>query len=224
VRALHSAVAPMHLAGPPVDPQLLATVAGACRDQERLHFRYDDRAQRSSERTVEPHGLVHSGARWYLVAWDAEREDWRTFRADRVMSKATTGRRFARREVPGGDLAAYVSRSVSTQAYPFSVRVIIHAPREVVAERVSPLTARLERHGAQRCVLESGGGSLAGIALHIAMLGYDFEVLDPPELIEHLRALSARIRRAIAPSALRPRPRRSRRRVRESARATRQRR
>ena len=198
-KALHTAVVPLHLAGPRVDPELLATVAGACRDQERLHFRYADRSARSSERTVEPHGLVHSGTRWYLVAWDVDRGAFRTFRADRVVRKATTGRRFSRRELPGGDLAAYVSRSISTQAYPFTARVIINAPRDVVAERVSPLSARLESLDAQRCVLEGGGNSLVGLALHIAMLGYDFEVLEPPELIEHVRALSKRLARAAKP-------------------------
>ena len=204
VKALHSAVVPMHFAGAAVDPQLLTTCAGACRDQEQLHFHYGDRRARTSERTIEPHGLVHSGTRWYLVGWDLDREDWRTFRVDRVASKATTGRRFSRREIPGGDLAAYVSRSISTQAYPFSARVIIHAPRALVAQRVSPLTARLEVLDEQRCVLESGGGSLSGLALHIAMLGYEFEVLDPPELRDHLRALAARMRRAIKRSAALP--------------------
>jgi predicted DNA-binding transcriptional regulator YafY len=212
VKALRSAVVPMHLAGPAVDPQLLATCAGACRDQERLHFHYGDRSARESERTIEPHGLVHSGTRWYLVGWDIDRDDWRTFRVDRVTSKATTGRRFARREIPGGDLATYVSRSVSTQAYPFSARVIIHAPRARVAEHVSPLTARLEPIDAERCLLESGGGSLAGLALHIAMLGYEFEVLDPPELGDQLRLLAARMRRAIARSTARPQAKRARRR------------
>jgi predicted DNA-binding transcriptional regulator YafY len=196
VKALNSAVVPMHFAGPAVDPQLLATVAGACRDQERLQFQYGDRAERQSERTIEPHGLVHSGTRWYLVGWDIDREDWRTFRVDRVVTKATTGRRFSRRAIPGGDLAAYVSRSISTAAYPFSARVIIHAPRAQVAQRVSPLTARIEALDDRRCVLESGGGSLAGLALHIAMLGYEFEVIDPPELRDHLRELAARMQRA----------------------------
>jgi predicted DNA-binding transcriptional regulator YafY len=196
VKAMHSAVVPLHFEGPAIDPQLLATIAGACRDQERLSFAYGDRAERQSERTIEPHGLVHAGRRWYLVAWDVDRDDWRTFRVDRVQGKANTGRRFTRRPIPGGDLAAYLSRSIATKPYPFVARVIIHAPREVIAQRVPPLTARVERLDAKRCQLESGGGSLAGLALHIALLGYDFEVLDPPELRDHLRTLATRMRKA----------------------------
>ncbi len=199
VKTLHAAVVPIHLAGPVVDAELLTVLAGACRNQEQLRFGYDDRNDRASERHVEPHGLVHSGARWYLVAWDLEREDFRTFRVDRIGKKPQVGRRFTRREIPGGDLAAYVSRSVSTQAYPVRARVILHAPREQVAQRVSPLTARLQAVDERRCVLEAGGAGLDGLALHIALLGYEFEVLDPPELTERIRALAARLARSATP-------------------------
>jgi predicted DNA-binding transcriptional regulator YafY len=196
IKALHSAVVPLHFEGPAIDLQLLATIAAACRDQEQLRFAYGDRSERHSERSVEPHGLVHSGRRWYLLAWDVDREDWRTFRVDRVQGRATTGRRFTRRQIAGGDVAKYVSRSIATEPYPFAARVIIHAPRELVAQRVPPLAARVEHVDAQRCLLESGGSSLPAIALHVAMLGFDFEVLDPPELREHLEALASRMRRA----------------------------
>ena len=201
VKALHSAVVPMHLAGPPVDAELLTVVAGACRNHEQLRFGYGDRKERSTRRNVEPHGLVHSGARWYLVAWDLEREDFRTFRVDRMAARPELGRRFSRREIPGGDLGAYVSRSVSTHAYPVRARVIVHAPREEVAQQVSPLTARLEALDERRCVLESGGAGLDGLALHIALLGHEFEVLEPPELTEHIRVLAARLARTAKRSA-----------------------
>jgi predicted DNA-binding transcriptional regulator YafY len=197
IKTLHSAVVPMHISGPPVDAELLTVVAGACRNQEQLRFGYGDRKERRSRRQVEPHGLVHSGARWYLVAWDLEREDFRTFRVDRIAAKPELGRRFARREIPGGDLATYVSRSVSTEPYPFRARVIVHAPHEQVAQQVSPLTARLQAMAGDRCLLEAGGGSLAGLALHIALLGHEFEVLEPPELTDHMRALVTRLSRSV---------------------------
>ena len=200
VKALHAAVVPLHLSGPAVSAGLLAALASACRDHEELRFAYADRKERASERHVEPHGLVHSGTRWYLVAFDLARADFRTFRVDRVTSTPRPGRRFAPRAIPGGDLGAYVSRSVSSEAYPVRARVLLHAPREQVAARVSPLAARLLPQG-DRCVLESGGGSLDGLALHIARLGYDFEVLDPPELAERMRLLASRLARSARRSA-----------------------
>ena len=210
MKALHGAVVPMHLAGPAVDAELLTVLASGCRNQEQVRFRYGGLDGRVGEREVEPHGLVHSGARWYLVAWDVAREDFRTFRVDRVSSRPVLGRRFVRREIPGGDLAANVSRSVSTHAYPVAARVILHAPREVVAQRVSPLTARLEPLDDARCVMESGGAWLDGLALHIALLGYEFEVIEPPELVERARALAALLARA-ARRGVRPRKRSARR-------------
>lgn len=201
MKDLHSAVVPMHWSGPSVDAEWLALIARACRNQERLRFRYDDRSARSSEREIEPHGLVHSGTRWYLVGWDAMRDDFRTFRVDRIQSRplAVIGRRFTPRAIPGGDLAAYVSRSVSTAAYTFSARVVVHAPRARVQECVPPLAARVEALDAERCVLETGGNHLGMLAMHIAQIGFDFEVLEPPELIEHMRVVGRRLTRAAKP-------------------------
>ena len=161
-------------------------------------MRYDDRRARTTDRDVEPHGLVNSGTRWYLVAWDRDRDDFRTFRVDRVARAASTGQRFTPRPIPGGDLGTYVSQSVASNAYPFRARVILHAPLEEMAQRVSPLTGRLERVDADRCLMECGGGRLDLLGLHIALLGVEFEVLDPPELREHMRALAERMARAAA--------------------------
>ena len=89
----------------------LSTIAAACRDCEALKFRYrDHRAGTASARFVEPHRLVSTGRRWYLVAWDSDRKAWRTFRVDRMQPRLTTGPRFAPREPPARDLAAYVAR------------------------------------------------------------------------------------------------------------------
>jgi predicted DNA-binding transcriptional regulator YafY len=206
MKGLHSAVVPLHWSGPSVDAEWLTISAGACRDHELLRFRYEDRQARGSERTIEPHGLVHSGRLWYLVGWDLARADFRTFRVDRLQAKpiVVNGRRFNPRAIPGGDLATYVSRSVSTQAYTFAARVIVHAPRARVAERVPPLAGRVEALDAGRCVLETGGNHLGMLAMHIAQLGFDFEVLEPPELIEHLRTLGKTLARAARARAKQP--------------------
>jgi predicted DNA-binding transcriptional regulator YafY len=170
-----------------------------------VRFRYEAGDGKLSERRLEPHGLVHAGARWYLVAWDLDREDWRTFRVDRVSGKATPGRRFTARKVPHGDVATYVSRSLSSDVYTFQARVVLHAPIESVAKRISPLAGRLTPLDAERCSLETGGHSLASLAFFIVMLGVDFTVQDPPELIEHLRELGARLDRAVRAANVQPR-------------------
>ncbi|MBN1236904.1 MAG: WYL domain-containing protein [Gammaproteobacteria bacterium] len=196
---LHTSIVPLGPNGPTVDADRLATIAAACRDRDRLKFRYDDRRQQSSRRRVEPQGLVHASGRWYLVAWDLDRGDWRTFRVDRIGRRIETGPRFASRQGPeGGDLAAYVSRSVSTSAYPVQARVILHAPRDVLAARFSPLAARLTALDGDRCVLETGAPSLHVLAVWLCMLDVGFDVEAPAELYEYLRAVHARLGSVLA--------------------------
>jgi predicted DNA-binding transcriptional regulator YafY len=209
IKALHTAVVPLHRAGPRIDPELLANLANACRSEERLTFRYAAADGAESDRSLEPHGLVHAGSRWYLVAWDLGREDWRTFRVDRICGKAAAGRRFVPRKIPHGDVASFVSRSLSTSMYAFAARVRLAAPLASVAERVSPLAGKLSPLDAQHCLLETGGHSLSGLGMFIAMLGVEFEVLDPPELTQHLRELVERLQRAVANSETKFAPQRS---------------
>jgi predicted DNA-binding transcriptional regulator YafY len=196
VKALHAFIVPFANIGPTVDASTLALIAGACRDRERLKFQYRDRGGVGTQRTAEPSGLVHTGRRWYLVAWDVGREDWRTFRVDRIEAKVTPGARFAPRDPPDRDLAAYVARSVSSAAYPVRARIILHAPYAVVAERMSPWMGTLGAIDAERCELQTGGSSLESLAAWISLLGVDFEVREPPELVGHLRLLADRLSRA----------------------------
>src|SRR4051812_24271743 len=108
VAALGSATIARPPEGPTVDPQHLATIAAARRDSECIRFEYRSRDGTATRREVEPHALVNLGRRWYLLAWDRGREDWRSFRIDRLERPAVTGRRFAARELPAEDAAAYV--------------------------------------------------------------------------------------------------------------------
>ena len=198
MRALSSTVASLTLAGPAVDPDVLSTLAAASRDETTVRFRYADARARTSERIVEPHGLAHTSSRWYLAAWDHSREDWRVFRVDRISGKVTIGERFVRRAIPGGDLGAFVSRSVSTDPYPVKARVLLHAPRERIAQQVPPSVARVEALDDARCVLETGAKEARSLALHVAWLGVEFEILDPPELRDEVRALAEQLARAAA--------------------------
>ena len=197
ISAFHATTIP--LPGPDtVDPELLTAIAAACRDQRRLRLRYSSR-EGATTRDVEPHRLVHTPRRWYLLAWDTDRCDWRTFRLDRIERPLSpSGARFTPRQPPAQDVAAYVSRAISSAPYRYQARVLVHAPVEAVAQRSSPAAGQLEAAGEHACILRTGSDSLEELALYIAVKGFDFQVLDPPELIPVLRALSERLRQAAA--------------------------
>ncbi|MEU6068088.1 YafY family protein [Streptomyces sp. NPDC047082] len=203
VGALNAFTVPM-LRGPQpstVDPAVLTELAHLCRDAERLRFEYRDHDGASTRRTVEPHRLVCTEHRWYLVAWDLDREDWRTFRADRISPKPPHGPRFTRREPPAEDLAAYVSRGVSTRVYAAHAAVRLLVPLEVAAQRISPSAGMLEADGAEACILRAGAPNLDVMVIHVMMTGFDFEVLEPAGLTESIGAIRDRLSRALERSA-----------------------
>jgi predicted DNA-binding transcriptional regulator YafY len=192
VNALGAATVPFPGTGPPVDPETLAVIAAACRDHERLRFRYRDREGEKSRRKVEPHRLVHSGRHWYLVAWDADRSDWRTFRVDRLASLPMADRRFVPRDPPAKDIAAYVAGRVSAARDRYQAQVLLRAPLAVVAPRVPGWAGTLAAVDEGSCLLRAGSDWLGGLAVYIANIGVDFEVIEPPELVAEVRKLAAR--------------------------------
>ncbi|HEX3509918.1 MAG TPA: YafY family protein [Solirubrobacteraceae bacterium] len=196
VGALGFATLAYPISGPVADPETLATIAAACRDHEGLRFGYLAHDGSQSRRAVQPHRLVHTGRRWYLVAWDMAREDWRTFRVDRIEAGVALDRRFLPRKPPADDLVAYVARGVSSARDRHQARVLLHAPIEQVRERVPHQFGTLEDAGPGRCVLNTGADWLGGLAVYIANIGVDFEVLEPPELVASVRELGERFARA----------------------------
>ncbi|MET9550671.1 YafY family protein [Streptomyces sp. NPDC006627] len=206
VSALHAFTVPM-LRAPSqqgLDPALLTELAGVCRDSERLRFDYRDHGGSSSRRTVEPHRLVCTERRWYLVAWDLEREDWRTFRVDRLTPKPPHGPRFAPRTPPADDLAAYVSQGVSTRAFAAQAVVRLLVPLAEAAERVSPADGTLEAETERSCLLRTGAASLDVMVFHVMFMGLEFEVVEPAELTDRMETFRDLLSRALdrgAPSA-----------------------
>jgi len=196
VGALGSATFTLPTGGPTVDPQHLTVIAATCRDRERLRFGYRRRDGIHSRREVEPHSLLNYGRRWYLLAWDREREDWRTFRVDRLTRPAATGVRFPPRRLPARDAAAYVQQSITSAPNRFEAVVTLRAPAAEIAGRVPPHWGSIEPLDARSCRYRTGDDDLRWLTLRIATLGVDFEVLEPPELLEHLRALASRIGKA----------------------------
>jgi predicted DNA-binding transcriptional regulator YafY len=197
VRAVQAATVEIPTDGPTVDADVLTAIAGACRDQQRLRFDYRDHDGSGSVRTVEPHRLVHHRGRWYLVAWDVDRADWRTFRADRIAPRTPTGPRFVPRDPPDGDVATWLLRGVGAATWRYRARVTVRAPASLVAARVPPAVV-VEAVDERSCVVDAGSDTPHMLALYLGMLDADFEVREPPELVEQLATLADRYRRAIA--------------------------
>jgi predicted DNA-binding transcriptional regulator YafY len=199
VEAISQAVAVVEGVNVPVDAQLLSTVARACRDRVLLDFAYRSRDGEPSSRRVEPYRVVAMGRRWYLLAYDTDRADWRSFRLDRVQVDdvhATTFRFVPR---PAPDPVTYVRDSVIRSPYRYVARLRIHASLDEVAARVPQNAGTLTDLGDGTCELETGAETLDYLAIETLWLGAPFDVLDPPELREHTRALAERLEAAAGP-------------------------
>jgi predicted DNA-binding transcriptional regulator YafY len=195
--ALQSVIVMPNRSEASVDARRLSAIAAACRDLESLRFRYRDHSGAVSSRTAEPHRLVNTGRRWYLVAWDTGREDWRTFRVDRIEGKTATGARFTPRELPARDLANYVSGggSLGTRS---RARVKVLASAETIAARLPPCIGLIEPIDNNSCWFEISSSSYESLAMHLVFLGFDFEVEEPPELLSEVSRLAARYQQAVS--------------------------
>lgn len=181
-----------------VDADVLALLAAAVRDHERLRFAYRRPGREPARRLVEPAGLANWRGRWYLAAWDTDREDWRVFRADRLTEPHATGVRTPPRAPPDGDVAAYVARTIATQPHRYQAVVTVHAPYERARERVILSEETLEPRDDHTCVLRTDDDSLPRLAARVLALDLDITVTAPPELRDHLAVLNDRIARALS--------------------------
>jgi predicted DNA-binding transcriptional regulator YafY len=177
--------------GPRVSADTLSSIAAACRDQEHLRFDYSRHDGSQSQRRVEPYRLVTWGRRWYLVAFDTDRGDWRTFRADRITPRPPAGPRFTPRELPG-DVIDHVKRGVSSAAWRYRARITVHAPAAQITGRINPAVGTVEHVDDRTCILDTGADTIEVLAVYLGLLGADFSVTDPPELVEYVRMLSRR--------------------------------
>ena len=148
----------------------------------------------ASDRRLEPYQLVTTGRRWYLLAFDRDQSDWRSLRLDRMSDVRARGTTFTLRQAP--DAASYVSRSISSSPYRHVARVRYQCSGEVVAQHFSPSSATIESDGADSCIVTAGADDPAVLALYLAMVGRDFEILEPPEVIAAARAVAGRLLRS----------------------------
>lgn len=165
-----------------VDAATLSDIALVCHRRERLRFDYSTRTGEESRRECEPYRLVRNGARWYLLAWDIGREDWRTFRVDRMTPKTPTGPRFAARDLPEGGAAAFVAASIGSAMRAVDARVRIHAPVQDVESMVRPEWGVIEAGDETSCEIALFGSSLESIAWWLHRFDADFTVLGPEPL------------------------------------------
>ena len=195
--ALRSSIVRLADTGPTVKMGDVSSLASACSDRRELRFVYRDFKGASTTRTVEPHRIVHTGARWYLVAWDTARDDWRTFRIDRIEAPVATGAHFLPRPSPDDDVGAYVLRGVAAVAHKH--RAIVQAPCPARGDapadsRRWPGSSRLSTTA--RVCFAPRALSLEALVAWIVGIGVDFDVREPPELVAHMEQVAVLLGRA----------------------------
>ncbi|QNP72133.1 WYL domain-containing protein [Streptomyces roseirectus] len=183
--------------GARIAPETLTVIASAIAGGERLRFAYSARDGVGSRRVVEPYRLVSAGQRWYLVAYDLDRGDWRTFRVDRVSEPFATGARFGARELPEGDAAEFVRKALQGRRAAYEFSVVFAGEVEEVAARVPGWMGRVEGVEGGGCRVRGvGGGPVEWLAVQLAVVGVDFVVEGPEELVRCVRELGERLGRA----------------------------
>jgi predicted DNA-binding transcriptional regulator YafY len=182
--------------GPRIDPDLLTSVAQACRDRERIEFGYTAAGGAVTERRVEPHRLVSVGRRWYLVGYDLTRHDWRSFRLDRLSAAAATGVPFAPRRLPAEDAAAFVRSGLERGAAPYRVEAVVDASAEATRARIGRWAEVGDRAGGG-CTVMIQAESLDWAMVGLVATQATFRVLGPPEFVAYLRTQAERFSAAV---------------------------
>lgn len=193
---VEQAMVPLDTAPGDVDMAVVTAASAAIAEARRLRVDYTRHDGAEVRRVIEPHRIVHTTQRWYLVAWDPEREAWRTLRIDRMRSPIIERQTFTPREIPDDALRAFTTRSITTDAYRFRARVRVFAPAEVVVREFGPTIAQVTSETEQTCILEAGSNSPEEFAIYLGASGLDFEILDGHELHAALVEMTHRFQRA----------------------------
>ena len=198
VSALHSSVASLRLAvdDDVIHPESLSVFAAACRDSEHVRFDYRRSQGESSRRHVEPHQLVTAARRWYLVAWDGDRQEWRTFRLDRIQKPRPVGTHFTPRTIPGEDAADFVASSIGHTARDHGATLVIHRPFAEVEGVLRWADHTLSEEHAEHCVVRIRSEDLGRLAMTVAeiALAAPVSVLEPTELAGAIGRLASHLK------------------------------
>ncbi|GAA0442139.1 YafY family protein [Streptomyces sp. NPDC046215] len=186
---------------PRVDPELLGSLAAACRDHESVTFDYTTRHGGCAARRTEPHHLIASGGLWYLLAHDTDKNDWRIYRLDRISNLAPTRHRFTPHPVPGDDPAAYVADKIATAPTRYRAIATVQAPADTVRRRTWALPGRIEPLDENTCTVDCSSNYLPGIAQTLAALDTDYTLDADSHVITYLRQEADRLHRASKPRA-----------------------
>ncbi|MDT0438016.1 YafY family protein [Streptomyces sp. NPDC005840] len=194
VSTLQAATTPLTSGdGASISPETLTVMASTIAGHERLRFAYRAGDGTATHRVTEPYRLVSTGRRWYLVAYDLDRDDWRTFRVDRVSDPFATGARFTPRELPTGSAAEFLRRSMRGRRASYAYEVTFEAP----ADRLPGWLGTPEPVGADRCrVRATTDDAPHWLAVKLAMLGHEFTIQEPDQLRQAVRELAGRLTRA----------------------------
>ncbi|WP_190034163.1 helix-turn-helix transcriptional regulator [Streptomyces fructofermentans] len=198
VATLQAATTPLTSGdGASIAPETLTVIASTIAGREGLRFAYRARDGAESRRRTEPYRLVSTERRWYLVAYDLDRDDWRTFRVDRVSDPFATGARFTPRELPTGDAAEFLRQSMQRRQDTYEFEVTFSAPAEVVAARLPAWLGTPQPVDEHSCRLRAAaGGPMEWLAVRLAMMDCEFTVHEPPGLVGYVRDLGGRLSRA----------------------------
>lgn len=191
ISSVEQAIVPLGGAGD-VDLETVTVIARAIRESRSLRIDYRRHDGTEVRRTIEPHRIVHTGTRWYVVARDPDRDAWRTLRLDRMTPRLPLGKPFAPREIPDEAVREFTTHSITAAPYRYRYRVRMHAPAAEVAAHFGPSIAAVTALDDETCELTAGTGSPEEFALYIGTTGIDFDVLYGDDLRVTLRDLSAR--------------------------------
>lgn len=193
-----TAVTGVRTDAPDTDPELLTVVAAACRDHEAVTFEHRARDGAATSRRVEPHGLVTVRGLWYLVAFDLVREGWRTFRLDRVHALVTTRRRFTPRSPPASNLAEYVTQSLASAPYRYTLTATVQASAESVSGRLlAPFPGRIERQGDDTCRVHLGSDRIDTVVQDLVALDASYTVDCSDEVAARLSSAANALLEAV---------------------------
>jgi predicted DNA-binding transcriptional regulator YafY len=201
IAEVERAMVPLRPGRGDVDLATVTAIARAIAESRRLRLNYERHEGATVERVVEPHRIVHTAERWYLIAWDVQRGAWRTYRIDRIHATAALRVEFTARAIPDEALRRFTARSISVAPYPVRARLRMRAPAAEVRRRFGPTVAEVVDDGDGTCVLTTGAHRAEEIALHLGLSGIPFEVLDGDELRTTLLSLARTFTAASGPDS-----------------------